>query len=248
MANTFYEPGAGRAAKVHDLFSTIARRYDFINDLLSFGLHRRWKDQLVRLAGARPGMRALDVCCGTGDIAFRLAAAGAQTTGLDFNAAMLAVAERRLRTAMSGPGRAAAFQRGDAMSLPFADASFDIVTVAYGLRNLSDWRAGLTEMWRVTRPGGRVLALDFGRPDQPLLRRLFFTHLRLFVPLHGLLICGNAAAYAYILESLKHYPAQHGVAAWMREAGMVGVRIVNFSGGVMAINIGDKPGLASAAA
>lgn len=240
MANPFYQPGSARAAKVNDLFTAIARRYDFINDLQSFGLHRRWKRQLVRLADAQPGRRALDVCCGTGDITFRLAEAGASATGLDFNASMLAVADQRRKRAAARGRAVAEFVQGDALHLPFPDASFDIVTVAYGLRNLSDWRAGLAEMVRVARPGGRVLVLDFGKPDHPLLRGLFFGYLRLFVPLHGLLLCGNAAAYAYILESLKHYPAQHGVAAAMRDLGLTGVRIVNFSGGMMTINVGEK--------
>jgi len=240
MANPFYQTGSARAAKVNDLFSAIARRYDCINDLQSFGLHRRWKRELVRLAGAGPGRRALDVCCGTGDITFRLAAAGATAIGLDFNANMLAGAgQRRQHNAAEGKA-VAEFIQGDALRLPFPDASFDIVTVAYGLRNLADWRAGLAEMVRVTRPGGRVLVLDFGKPDHPFLRGLFFGYLRLVVPAHGLLLCGNAAAYAYILESLKHYPAQHGVAAAMTDLGLRGVRIVNFSGGMMTINVGEK--------
>lgn len=240
MANQFYEPGEQRAAKVNDLFAAIARRYDFINDLQSFGLHRLWKNRLVRLASAPPGARALDVCCGTGDIAQRLAQAGAQVTGLDFSAPMLEVArERNARNAaaMAAPE----FIQGDAMKLPFAAAAFDVVTVGYGLRNLARWETGLAEMLRVTKPGGRVLVLDFGKPDNTLWRGLYFTYLRLCVPVLGLVFCRNAAAYAYILESLKHYPAQNGVAAKMRELGMANVRIVNLLGGVMSINYGEKP-------
>lgn len=240
MANQFYEPGEQRAAKVNDLFAAIAPRYDFINDLQSFGLHRRWKNRLVRLADVRPGQCALDVCCGTGDIANRLAEAGAQVTGLDFSAPMLAVARQR-HAQNAGSAPPPEFIQGDAMKLPFADAAFDVVTVGYGLRNLASWQTGLTEMLRVAKPGGRVLVLDFGKPDNALWRSLYFTYLRLCVPVLGLVFCRNAAAYAYILESLKHYPAQNGVAAKMRELRMANVRIVNLLGGVMSINYGEKP-------
>ena len=239
MANQFYEPGAQRAAKVNDLFAAIAPRYDFINDLQSFGLHRSWKNRLVHMTGARPGQLALDVCCGTGDIAQRLAQAGAKVTALDFSPEMLAVA----RTRNSQPAGAVSppeFVQGDAMKLPFPDATFDIVTVGYGLRNLSSWEAGLTEMLRVAKPGGRVLVLDFGKPDNAIWRALYFTYLRICVPVLGLVFCRNAAAYAYILESLKHYPAQNGVASKMRALNMANVQIVNLLGGVMSINYGEK--------
>lgn len=257
MANQFYQPGEQRAAKVNDLFAAIAPRYDFINDLQSFGLHRRWKNRLVQMAGVPAGASALDVCCGTGDISQRLAQAGAKVTGLDFSEPMLAVARQRnadCRDREAAPVtqeradsavRAPEFIQGDAMKLPFANGSFDIVTVGYGLRNLSDWKTGIEEMSRVAKPGGRVLVLDFGKPDNALWRGLYFTYLRLCVPVLGLLFCRNAAAYAYILESLKHYPAQNGVAAKMRELGMANVRIVNLLGGVMSINYGEKPPKAS---
>jgi demethylmenaquinone methyltransferase/2-methoxy-6-polyprenyl-1,4-benzoquinol methylase len=239
MANDFYDPGEQRAAKVNSLFATIATRYDFINDLQSFGLHRRWKNRLVSLAKPKPGSRALDVCCGTGDIAQRLAAAGAQVTGLDFSGPMLEVARQRNAHAV-GSAPNPKFIQGDAMQLPFAEGEFDIVTVGYGLRNLSDWETGLSEMLRVARPGGQILVLDFGKPDNAVWRGLYFAYLRLFVPLLGLVFCGSASAYAYILESLKHYPAQNGVAARMRELGMTNNRIVNLLGGVMSINYGEK--------
>lgn len=244
MANEFYDPGDQRAAKVNSLFAAIAPRYDFINDLQSFGLHRTWKNHLVRLANVTPNCRALDVCCGTGDIAERLARAGAAVTGLDFSAPMLDVA--RQRNPKPAPAQSAEanprYLQGDAMKLPFTDGAFAIVSVGYGLRNLASWETGLAEMLRVARPGGRVLVLDFGKPDNAVWRCLYFTYLRLFVPVLGLVFCGNASAYAYILESLKHYPAQNGVAAKMRELGMTHVRIVNLLGGVMSINYGEKSG------
>jgi demethylmenaquinone methyltransferase/2-methoxy-6-polyprenyl-1,4-benzoquinol methylase len=137
------------------------------------------------------------------------------------------------------------FVRGDAQQIPFPDAEFDIVTVGYGLRNLADWETGLSEMARVAKPGARLLALDFGRPDNRLWRSAYFSYLKLFVPLFGLLFCRNAGAYAYILESLKHYPAQRGVAARMGDLGLANVRIVNLVGGAMSINYAEKPGAGS---
>jgi len=239
VSNEYYASGAQRATKVGDLFARIARRYDLINDLQSFGLHRRWKRRVVELAGTSPGTKALDVCCGTGDIAFALARRGAEVTGLDFSAEMLTVAAER-----NDKAKPVIFLRGDAQQLPFAENSFAAVTMGYGLRNLADWRAGLTEMARVLRPGGRLVVLDFGKPDFALWRWVYFSYLRLCVPLMGLMFCGNASAYAYILESLKHYPAQHGVAVAMRELGLADVRIVNFLGGAMTINFGRTPAAA----
>ena len=234
MSNTFYVPGEQRAAKVNDLFASIAGRYDLINDLQSFGLHRRWKRRVVELAAVTPGARALDLCCGTGDLALALAARGAAVTGLDFSAPMLAVADGRKQ------GGNPVFMQGDALQIPFPDATFDIVTMGYGLRNLASWEQGLAEMWRVAKPGGRVIILEFGKPANALWRKLYFTHLRCSVPLTGWVFCGNAQAYAYILESLKHYPAQRAVAEKMREMEFTNVRVVNFMGGAMAINYAEK--------
>lgn len=238
MTNRYYAPGEARAARVGDLFATIARRYDLINDLQSFGLHRRWKRRLVDLAQPGPETRALDLCCGTGDLAFELARRGARVVGLDFSAAMLEVA--RTRAAGEPSRRPVRFVRGDAQRVPFPDNTFEIVTVGYGLRNLADWRKGLAEMWRVATPGGRLLVLDFGKPDHPLWRRLYGAYLRCGVPLFGRVFCGDAQTHAYILESLRHYPAQRGVAEQMRALHCDDVRIVNLLGGAMGISHGRK--------
>lgn len=247
MSNAFYVPGDQRAAKVSDLFATIARRYDLLNDLQSFGLHRRWKRRVVALAAVKPGDRALDLCCGTGDIAFALAQRGADVTGLDFSEKMLEVAGtraqarlQRVKDAKNGPRPQVKFIQGDAQQIPFPDNSFDAVTMGYGLRNLTSWEAGLREMIRVVKPGGRIVVLEFGKPANVLWRKLYFTHLQCSVPLIGLVFCGRADAYAYILESLKHYPAQLAVAEKMRSLGLAGVQVINFMGGAMAINYGIK--------
>ena len=241
MSNVFYTPGEQRAAKVNDLFAAIARRYDLLNDLQSFGLHRRWKRRVVELAAVQSGNRALDLCCGTGDLALALARRGAEVTGLDFSPAMLEIAKARQRRNFKSQISNLKFMRGDAQQIPFPDASFDIVTVGYGLRNLTRWEKGLDEMHRVARPGARLVVLDFGKPGNALWRAIYFGHLRCSVPLVGRLFCGNADAYAYILESLKHYPAQLAVAEKMRELKLVNVRVINLLGGAMAINYGEKP-------
>ena len=255
MSNFFYAPGEPRASKVNDLFAAIARRYDLLNDLQSFGLHRRWKRRVAALAAATAGARALDLCCGTGDIAFALAQRGAETTGLDFSEKMLEVAVARsrkseVRNRRSEVGikirpptsdfRPPIFIQGDAQQIPFPDNSFDIVTVGYGLRNLARWERGLDEMYRVARSGARLIVLDFGKPPNALWRKIYFTHLKISVPLIGWLFCGNARAYAYILESLKHYPAQLAVAEKMRALKLANVRVINLLGGAMAINYGEK--------
>ena len=241
MSNIFCAPGEPRAAKVNDLFAAIARRYDLLNDLQSFGLHRRWKRRVIELAAVQPGNRALDLCCGTGDLALALARRGAEVTGIDFSPAMLEVAEARRQRDFKSQISNLKFMAGDALQIPFSDASFDIVTVGYGLRNLTSWEKGLDEMHRVARPGARLVVLDFGKPANALWRGIYFAHLKCAVPLLGWIFCGNADAYAYILESLKQYPAQPAVAAKMRKLKLVNVRVINFLGGAMAINYGEKP-------
>jgi len=239
VSNVFYAPGEARAAKVNDLFARIARRYDLLNDLQSFGLHRNWKQRVADLARVTPGTRALDLCCGTGDIAFALAQRGADVTGLDFSPPMLEIAARRnLKSQIPN----LKFQPGDAQQLPFAENSFDIVTVGYGLRNLASWERGLEEMRRVARPGARLIVLDFGKPANAAWRAVYFAHLKMSVPLIGLLFCGSASAYAYILESLKQFPAQLAVAEKMRDLKLTHVRVLNLLGGAMAINYGETAG------
>lgn len=242
MGSVFYQPGAGRAAGVRDLFGTIARRYDRLNDLQSFGLHRLWKRRLVTLAAPAPGAVMLDLCCGTGDVAMRLADCGAAVVGLDFSEPMLAVGRDRAAHAGAGRQRLVLVQ-GDALRIPFADDSFDAVTISYGLRNLASAEAGLREMWRVAKPGGRLLVLDFGKPDHPVWRRLYFSYLRWLVPWFGRVFARNSAAYAYILESLIHYPAQRGVASLLGQLPTREVRVFNLLGGMMGINFARKEAL-----
>jgi demethylmenaquinone methyltransferase/2-methoxy-6-polyprenyl-1,4-benzoquinol methylase len=241
VSNKYYKTGEQRAALVGTLFGALASRYDLINDLQSLGLHRRWKNLLVNMAGVKPGQKVLDLCCGTGDIAFAFHRAGAEVVGLDFSPAMLAVAQSRARKLPAAPhAPALEFRTGDVMQIPYAPSSFDIVSIGYGLRNLESWERGLEEMLRVARPGGRLLVLDFGKPDGWLWQRLFFFYLRTVVPLLGKILCRDAAALAYIYDSLQAYPAQSEVAVKMTALGCRAVKVRNLLGGAMSIHSGVK--------
>jgi demethylmenaquinone methyltransferase / 2-methoxy-6-polyprenyl-1,4-benzoquinol methylase len=240
MSDDYFVPGEQRAARVDQLFTSVARRYDLINDIQSFGLHRYWKRKLIRLADVKPGERALDICSGTGDLAIGLALAGAETVGLDFNSEMLRVARNKLSALkLCGP-QALRFVQGDALKLPFSDRSFEVVTIGYGLRNLANWEDGLKEMKRVAKPGGRLLVLEFGKPENKIWRALYFAYLKIVLPVLGQMVCGDAAAYAYILESLKQYPGQNGIAQKLNELGLEQPRIINLFGGAMSINLAVK--------
>jgi demethylmenaquinone methyltransferase/2-methoxy-6-polyprenyl-1,4-benzoquinol methylase len=234
MTSRYYAPGAHRSERVRELFSRIASRYDLINDVQSVGLHRLWKRRLVRAAAALASHRVLDVCCGTGDVALRFLPSTRQVVGCDFTRPMLEAGARR-------HGAAIQWVHADALELPFPDASFDVVTIAYGLRNLSDFNRGISELLRVLRPGGQLLILDFGKPPNPILRALYFSYLRLIVPAFGLIFCGDPAAYRYILDSLKNYPAQEGVSRILRQAGIESIELRNLAGGAMSLHHARKP-------
>ena len=238
----YYTAGEGRPAGVRALFSRIARRYDLINDLMSCGMHRRWKRRLANLADPRPGDRALDLCCGTGDVARALALSPAASgrlfvVGLDFTEEMLSIARRITPEPL--PVR---YQRGDALALPFGDGEFRILTVAYGLRNLADLDRGLREAHRVLGPGGRLASLEFGRPRSRILGALYFAYLRLALPLFGLLFFGDSHTYSYIFASVTRFPGQQDLAAQMRGAGFDPVEVHDLMGGAMGICVARKRG------
>jgi demethylmenaquinone methyltransferase/2-methoxy-6-polyprenyl-1,4-benzoquinol methylase len=229
VESKFYQPDEHRAEKVRELFATIARRYDVLNDIMSAGLHRRWKRRLVTLAGQPRDV--LDLCCGTGDIALMFRA---RVVGADFTEEMLRVARARRQSE-------ATWIQADALRLPFRDNSFDVVSVGYGLRNLADMEQGLGEILRVLRPGGKMLSLDFGKPESPALRRLYFGYLRIVLPVLGRIYCGDPDTHGYILASLQAYPAQRGIKTLMESCGYRECGIEEFVGGTMAINFGSKP-------
>ena len=223
--------------KVDALFSTIAMRYDLVNDIQSAGLHRLWKRKMARLVALGESEQALDVCWGTGDLIVRLAKRGGRVAGLDMNGAMLNVARRRLAECNIGPAR---LYQADALQLPFGDGQFDVVTIAYGLRNLADYKTGLQEIFRVLKPGGRLAILDFGKPPNRFVRGLYYQYLRWALPVFGWLFCGSASAYAYILDSLEKYPAQGGVKDMLDEIGFSSVNVANIMLGTMSLHIARR--------
>lgn len=238
MKNKYLSYDEERAPKVRAMFSRLAERYDLVNDVMSFGMHRHWKRETVRLAldGRNPRPRVLDLCCGTGDMTFAAARTGAaRVVGADFTIPMLAVAKRRARAEKTRPDYVAA----DALRLPFRDGSFDAITVGYGLRNIADPRLALSEMRRVLAPGGRAVILDFGKPDNPVARGLYYGYLRTMMPAVGLVFHGDHETYSYIPDSLERYPAQRGVEEMMRQVGFANVRYEDRLLGTMGLNIGE---------
>ena len=234
MAEGYFSNEATRAGRVQELFDTIAPRYDLINDLQSLWLHRHWKKRLVKLADSSEGQRALDLCCGTGDVAFALAQCGADVIGIDFSQLMLD------RAAVRNSESKVTFLHGDALDTKQPDNHFDLVTIAYGLRNLTNFKGGLREMHRVAKPCGKLLVLDFGKPSFAPWRWYFFSYLKWMVPWFGRIFCRAAPAYAYIHESLENYPVQDGVAKMMRELGCQDFTIHRILGSAMTINVGVK--------
>ncbi len=240
MTNKYLSYDANRAPKVREMFSRIAWRYDLVNDLMSFGMHRRWKRHAVglALAGRTKGTaKVLDLCCGSGDLCFLAEELGAASvTGVDFTLPMLAVARRR-----AAAGRRSRFVQADALRLPFPDGAFDAITVSYGLRNIADIPAALAEMRRVLAPGGRAVVLDFGKPDNAVTAALYGAYLRAAMPVMGRIFHGDADTYLYIPESLARFPGQRGVERMMREAGFAGARFEERLLGAMGINVGEAP-------
>ena len=237
QSNKYLSYDENRAPKVREMFSRLAQRYDLVNDVMSFGMHRLWKRQTVRLAlsGVSPTARVLDLCCGSGDLCFLAEELGARdVVGADFTLPMLEVARRRRREG----NHQSRFIQADALRLPFPDGSFDILTIGYGLRNVADIPAALQEMRRVLAPGGRAVVLDFGKPDRMLPAALYRAYLGTVMPAVGWIFHGDPQTYAYIPASLERYPAQRGVEALMRAAGFGEVRYEERLLGTMGINIG----------
>ena len=233
----------GKRRYVRRLFATIADRYDFITGFLSYGQDRRWKAQLIRLAALQPADRVLDLACGTGDLTFAAARRAHRAVGLDITHRMLQLAMNRHST--GEPERLAShatrsFVTGDMLALPFGDAQFDVVTTGYGLRNGPDLRQAMLEIRRVLAPGGRLLSLDFNRPENPLVRAVYLTYLTVVGSALGTVLHGDPDTYRYIPESIRQYPGAHGVARLLEAEGFEAVRVVPVLGGLMAIHDARK--------
>jgi demethylmenaquinone methyltransferase / 2-methoxy-6-polyprenyl-1,4-benzoquinol methylase len=240
MGDTTPPPGQATTERVQGIFSNIAKRYDLLNLLMSFGLDRVWRRATVRMAQLEPTERALDLCAGTGDLSFALALQGrpAEVVGSDFVPAMLEVAERKLAD-YRGDAELT-FCLADAQSLPFPDDSFDVVTVAFGVRNLPDRAANFREVRRVLRDGGRYLILEFSTPPNPVWRALYRFYNRTVVPFLGAAVAGDRASYQYLNDSILRFPDQEHLAAELRAAGFSAVAWRNLTGGIVAVHRADK--------
>ena len=217
---------------VRRLFTTIADRYDLITRVLSYGQDARWKARLVAMANVTADERALDLACGTGDIARAVGAGGARTIGLDITHRMLQLASKR-----SGTTR---WITGDMISLPFRSASFDVVTTGYGLRNVPDLDAALDEIARVLRPGGRLLSLDFNRPESAVIRGAYLAYLTVVGAALGWLLHRDPDTYRYIPASIRRYPGARGVAGKMGARGFANVRVVPLLFGLMTLHLAER--------
>ncbi|MEO7246124.1 MAG: bifunctional demethylmenaquinone methyltransferase/2-methoxy-6-polyprenyl-1,4-benzoquinol methylase UbiE [Rubrivivax sp.] len=227
-----------KARRVRGVFDSVASKYDLMNDLLSGGLHRAWKAYAVAVADVRPGQRVLDIAGGTGDLA-RAFAGKVGPQGLvvltDINESMLRAGRDRL---LDG-GVALPTVACDAERLPWADASFDLVSVAFGLRNMTHKERALAEMARVLRPGGRLLVLEFSKVAPPLRAPYDFYSMRL-MPLIGKWVAGDAASYRYLAESIRMHPDQATLKALMKDAGFGHVDVHNLAAGIVALHVGIR--------
>jgi demethylmenaquinone methyltransferase / 2-methoxy-6-polyprenyl-1,4-benzoquinol methylase len=234
-------PLAAKQALVNDVFHSVAHRYDLMNDLMSFGLHRVWKDALVTAVNppkAAP-FSVLDIAGGTGDIAFRmLGAGGAHTrvTVCDINPEMLAVG--RERATQHGGDAAVTFAEANAEVLPFADRSFDAATIAFGIRNVPRIERALTEAFRVLKIGGKFVCLEFSSVDVPALDRLYDFYSFNVIPALGRVVAGDAESYRYLVESIRRFPKPEAFAAMLRATGFTRVSFQPMSGGIVTLHSG----------
>jgi len=233
-------PLTEKARHVREVFDSVADRYDLMNDLMSLGIHRLWKRFTISMAGLRPGQRVLDLAGGTGDLT-RLMAPRIGREGLvvlsDINAAMLGNGRSQLLD--NGVSGNVAFAQANAEQLPFHDASFDLVTMAFGLRNVTDKQQALNSIFRVLRPGGRLLVLEFSRPSK-ILKPAYDFYSFSILPKLGRLVAGDEASYRYLAESIRMHPDQQTLRDMMRLAGFENCDYHNLSGGIVAIHRGYK--------
>ena len=225
------------AVQVRGMFDRIAGVYDLMNTAMTAGMHHRWRERAAAMAELEPGGSALDVCCGTGDLALQLTrrvGPEGQVVGCDFSERMLDLARAKAdRDGVAG----IRFEWADALELPYADASFDAATIGFGARNLADLDRGLAELRRVVRPGGRLVILEITQPTRPPLSGFFSLWFDRIVPLLGT-IAGDRSAYTYLPESVKRFPSPRGLAERMAAAGFPRVRYLVLAGGIITIHAG----------
>ena len=238
----FHEvPFNEKAQRVADVFRSVAPKYDLMNDLMSFGLHRLWKHFTIGQSGVRTGQRVLDIAGGTGDLAKAFAKKVGQTGSVvlaDINEKMLQRGrERLIDQGIVGNIR---YVQADAESLPFPDNYFDCITIAFGLRNVTDKSRALQSMYRVLKPGGRLLVLEFSKPSLPLLEKMYNAYSFHVIPKMGAWVTGDAASYQYLVESIRMHPDQEKLKHMMQDVEFEDVKYHNLTGGIVALHKGFK--------
>ena len=233
-------PEADKAGMVHGVFTRVASRYDVMNDLMSLGIHRIWKEAMMDWLAPRAGQRLLDVAGGTGDVAFRFLkrAKGSSAVVCDMTESMLI--EGRKRAEADRLATALDWVVGDAMALPFADNSFDVYTISFGIRNVTRIPDALAEAYRVLRPGGRLMVLEFSQIPNDLMQKAYDLYSFNVIPAMGQVVAGDRDSYQYLVESIRKFPAQDAFAAMIRAAGFGQVKYRNLTMGIAALHSGWK--------
>ena len=231
-----------KANKVADVFHSVASKYDVMNDLMSLGIHRIWKRLTIESSGVRPGYKVLDIAGGTGDLTMQFSKRvgdQGQVVLADINSSMLNVGRDRLLD--RGYGSNIEFVQANAEALPFPDNHFNCVSIAFGLRNVTDKDKALASMARVLKPGGRLLVLEFSKPANPMLSTIYDKYSFTALPFMGKLITIDSSSYQYLAESIRMHPDQETLKGMMENAGLVNCRYHNMSGGIVALHTGIKP-------
>ena len=235
-------PVEDKAAKVADVFDSVASKYDLMNDLMSLGIHRLWKRYAINLSGVRAGQLVLDVAGGTGDLTAKfskLVGEEGKVVLVDINESMLKIGRNKLINA--GCSNQILCTLGDAQYLPFPENTFDCITIAFGLRNVTDKDMALRSMYRILRPGGRLLILEFSKPSNPLLKKAYDFYSFSLLPKIGGLVANDSQSYQYLAESIRMHPDQSTLKAMLKKANFVDVEYYNMTGGIVALHRGFKP-------
>ena len=233
-------PEGEKAGMVHGVFTRVANKYDIMNDVMSVGIHRLWKDAMMDWLAPRPGQKLLDVAGGTGDIAFRFLkrAPGAEATVLDMTESMLIEGQKRAEA--ENMADRLSWVVGDAMALPFADNTFDVYTISFGIRNVTRIPDALAEAYRVLKPGGRLMVLEFSQLPNPAMQWAYDRYSFNVIPLMGQIVANDRDSYQYLVESIRKFPDQEAFAAMIRQAGFAQVKFRNLTMGVAALHSGWK--------
>ncbi|MFQ6371883.1 bifunctional demethylmenaquinone methyltransferase/2-methoxy-6-polyprenyl-1,4-benzoquinol methylase UbiE [Shewanella sp. YIC-542] len=230
-----------KAEMVAGVFHSVATRYDIMNDVLSFGIHRIWKRFTIESAGARPGMKVLDLAGGTGDLTAKfshLVGDSGEVILADINDSMLKVGRSKLRD--KGVVGNVSYVQANAEALPFPDNTFDIITIAFGLRNVTDKDAALRSMQRVLKPGGKLLVLEFSKPQHAIMNKAYDLYSFKVLPMIGKMIAHDADSYEYLAESIRMHPDQETLKGMMENAGLEQVDYINMTDGIVALHRGYK--------